>query len=118
MIVAVDVERKAEEVSMAVQKDLQDVGFITNIEKSKWVPRRHAIWLDFDINLESTQLLVPKSRIEALQGHIQQALNNNCISVRNIARITGWIISTSLALGPIARFMTRGLYALLSTRHP
>ena len=41
-IVAVDGEHKAQEVSMAVQKDLQDAGFITNIEKFNWVPRRHA----------------------------------------------------------------------------
>ena len=116
-IVAVDGEHKAQEVSMAIQKDLQDAGFITNIEKSDWVPRRFATWLGFDINLESAQLVVPKSKIEALQGHIQQALSNNLISARNIARITGQVISMSLALGPIARFMTRGLYALLNSRY-
>ena len=37
-IVAVDGEHKAQEVSMTVQKDLQDVGFITNIEKSNCRP--------------------------------------------------------------------------------
>ena len=73
--------------------------------------------LGFDINLESAQLVVLKSKIEALQGHIQQALNNNYISARNIARRTGWIISMSLALGPIARFHEQILYILLSTRH-
>ena len=81
-----------------------------------WVPRC-ATWLGFDINLESTQLVVPKSKIEALQGYIQQALNSNYISAGNIARITGRIISMLLALGPNTRFMTRRLYALLSTRH-
>ena len=116
-IVAVDGELKAQEVSMAIQKDLQDAGFITNIEKSDWVPRRFATWLGFDINLESAQLVVPKSKVEALQRHIQQALSNNLISARNIARITGQVISMSLALGPIARFMTRGLYALLNSRY-
>ena len=39
-IVAVDGEHKAQEVSMTVQKDLQDVGFITNIEKSNCRPVR------------------------------------------------------------------------------
>ena len=116
-IVAVDGEHKAQEVSMAIQKDLQVAGFITNIEKSDWVPRRFATWLGFDINLESAQFVVPKFKIEALQGHIQQALSNNLISARNIARITGQVISMSLALGPIARFMTRGLYALLNNRY-
>ena len=44
-IVAVDREHIAQKVSLAVQKDLQDAGFITNIEKSNWVPRRCATWL-------------------------------------------------------------------------
>ena len=53
-----DGEHIAQKVSLAVQKDLQDAGFITNIEKSNWVPRRCATWLVFDINLESAQILV------------------------------------------------------------
>ena len=59
--VAVDREHIVQEVSIAVQKDLQDAGFITNIEKSNWVPRC-ATWLGFAINLESAQILVSKSK--------------------------------------------------------
>ena len=55
-IVAVEGEHKAQEVSTVVQKNLKDSGFITNIEKSNWVPRRLAKWLGFDINMESAQL--------------------------------------------------------------
>ena len=71
-----------------IQKDLRDAGFVVNIEKFNWVSRKLAAWLGFDINLELAQLVVPKSKIEALQRQIQQALNNNYISARNIARIT------------------------------
>ena len=51
-----------------------------------------------------------------MEGIIWGALNNNYIIARNIAWITGKIISMSLALGPIARFMTQAFYALLNTR--
>ena len=38
------------------------------------------------------------------------------LRARAIASLVGRIISMSLALGPVARFMTRALYASLLTR--
>ena len=116
-IVAVEGEHNAQTVSMLIQKDLQNSGFITNLEKSNWVPRKHATWLGFDINLESAKLTVPKCKIEALQSQIQHALTHKLLAARNVASIIGKIIAMSLALGPIARFMTCGLYALVNNRH-
>ena len=108
-IVAVEGEHSARHVSMLIQKDLQNAGFITNLEKSNWVPRKHATWLGFDINLESAQLTIPKCKIEALQSQIQHALTHKLLAARKVASIIGKIIAMLLALGPIARFMTHGL---------
>ena len=87
-IVAVEGENKGQEVSIAVQKDLRDAGFITNVEKSNWLPRRHATWLGFDINLESAQLVVPKSKIETCTrknsaGHKPEILDSQVCSQNN-----------------------------------
>ena len=49
VVEAVEGEHNAQHISMLIQKDLQNTGFITNLEKSNWVPRKHATWLGFDI---------------------------------------------------------------------
>ena len=45
-----------------------------------------------------------------------QAVKADRLPAKFLARIAGKIISMSLALGPVARFMTRSLYGLLDTR--
>ena len=107
-IVAVEGEHSVQHVSMVIQKDLQDAGF--NTEEACNVVR-------IDINLESAQLTVPKFKIEALQSQIQHALTHMLLTARKVASIIGKIIAMFLALGPIARFMTRGLYALVNNRY-
>ena len=115
-IVAVEGEEKAKLLSTLIQNDLRQAGFITNIEKCNWVPSRCTTWLGFDINLERGQLAVPERKIVSLQSQLRQIVSQKFMPARRVASITGRIISMSLALGPIARFMTRGLYAALSKR--
>ena len=38
------------------------------------------------------------------------------VSARNLASVVGSLMSISLAIGPVARFMTRSMYTLLETR--
>ena len=58
-IVAVTGEQEAQATSLQVQEDLRNAGFVTNIEKSKWVLSKATTWLGFKINLGSNLLLVP-----------------------------------------------------------
>ena len=109
-------EEKAKLLSTLIQNDLRQAGFITNIEKCNWVPSRCTTWLGFDINLERGQLAVPERKIVSLQSQLRQIVSQKFMPARRVASITGRIISMSLALGPIARFMTRGLYAALNKR--
>lgn len=59
-------------------------------------------------------IVVPQRKIDALQLQLQQAISKSCLPARNLASIIGKIIAISLALGAIARLMTRGLYAALN----
>ena len=47
---------------------------------------------------------------------LQGALRQRQICAKNISSLVGKIISMGLALGPVARFMTRALYAMLESR--
>ena len=60
---------------------------------------------------------MPDRKIEVLRGKLQTAMEPPMLRARFIAsRLVDRIIAISLELGPVARFMTRALYALLLTR--
>ena len=113
-IVAVEGKDKAHKVSLMVQDDLKNAGFITHMEKSRWDPTRTIVWLGFEINLEQGKIIIPQRKIDALQSQLQLAILQSSLPAKTLASITGKIIAMSLALGPIARFMTRGLYSALN----
>ena len=59
---------------------------------------------------------VPHEKISALQAQLAQVLKETKLSPRFLASITGKIISMSVAPGPVARLMTRGLYVLINAQ--
>ena len=115
-IVAAVGEQNALAVSNQVREDLKSAGFIVNVSKSKWTPAKETTWLGFDINLRNNQLQVPPYKIEALQHQLCHVITKPRLLAKELASLIGKIISMSLAFGPIARFMTRSLYATLNTR--
>ena len=50
-------------------------------------------------------------KISALKANLVMAVKQTTLKAKFIASLVGKIISMSLALGPVARFMTRALYA-------
>ena len=81
------------------------------------LPRRQKVqWLGFNVDLLVGCITVPDKKIIALQNMLHLLEGKNCIKARQLASLVGKIISMNLALGPVARLMTRDLYALLQTR--
>ena len=116
-IIAVEGEVQAQQVSSMVQADLEKAGFITNIQKCNWVPSKCTSWLGFDINLDVGKLTVPERKIISLQCQLSSTVSQKFLPARQLASVIGKVISMSLALGSIARFMTRALYAVLNNRY-
>ena len=73
--------------------------------------------LGFIVNLAEGYFRVPERRITKLNALLHNITANNYkITAHDIARLTGTVTSMGLALGPIARLWTRGLYRnLMST---
>ena len=113
-IVAVKGKKEAMTVSSKVQADLAAAGFVVNAKKSCWLPLRATTWLGFDIDLNAASILVPITKVTALQNQLQRAVGQKYLGVREMASIVGKIISMCLALGPITRFMTRSLYSVIN----
>ena len=112
-ICAVESEQQALKTSGLVQDSLRQAGFVA---KSFWSPSQKVQWLGFNVDLLVGCITVPDKKIIALQNMLQSLVGKNCIKAKQLASLVGKIISMNLALGPVARLMTRGLYALLQTR--
>ena len=111
-IVAVQGKGAAEAASMRVQSK---AGLVENVEKCLWTPVLHLTWLGFDLDLHKGVIEVPQSKIEAVQSQLRDAVLAKSLPARSLASITGKLISMSIALGPVTRLMTRGLYMLINT---
>ena len=91
----------AKYISVQFRKDLVSAGFTCNDEKSNWEPVQNS---------------VPEERILKLKSSIDSCLQDNFISARGLASITGQIIFMSCAVGNVARLLTRSCYAAIEQR--
>ena len=113
-IIAVKGETAALEASSRVKQDLESAGFVTNTEKSIWVPSQELEWLGFQIDLHKGEFKVPQVKLEKLKVLLHEIHDAYSVQARCLASLLGKIMSMSLALGPVTRLMTRSLYAVLN----
>lgn len=109
--------QEAKAVSNRVRSDVEQSGFLWHPDKSLWEPTQCGEVLGFVVNLAEGYFRVPERRIVTLNNQLHTIQSNNYqTTAYSIAKLTGTIISMGLALGPIARLWTRGLYRnLMST---
>ena len=114
---AVTGQQAAVEASQLVQTTLENAGFVVHNRKSIWQPTQRLAWLGFVVDVALGQIEVPQEKISALRSLITQACLSRQIGAKRLASIVGKIISMSLAFGPVSRFMTRSMYAVLQSRY-
>ena len=115
-ICALQNEIEARTASNWVKDTLMKAGWVYNETKSVWAPTRRLQWLGFDLDLGQGCISVPAKKVESLKTNLVLALKQPNLRAKFIASLVGKIISMGLALGPVARFMTRALYSVLETR--
>ena len=115
-IVSSQNESSAKASSAWVRDTLDRAGWVCNEAKSVWVPTHELVWLGFNLNLSKGSISVPEGKVRALQHSLKVAVKTSSLLAKTVASLIGRIISMSLALGPVARFRTRALYALLESR--
>ena len=115
-ICASEGETKALEASVLVHSTLSQAGFVVNAEKSIWKPTQCLKWLGFVIDLSKGHIEVPAERVAAVKGKLQSICQLSLVPAKILASVVGSIISMGLAIGPVSRFMTRCMYALLETK--
>ena len=103
-------EDKALEASALVKSTLENAGFVANVKKSVWTPTQRLQWLGFVVDLSKGHIVVPCERLGALQRKLESVCKVETLCARQLASVIGTIISMSLAVGPVSRFMTRSMY--------
>ena len=107
----------AKRISVQVRKDLVSAGFTCNDEKSNWEPVQNLVFFGTALDFETGLISIPEERILKLKSPIDSCLQDNFISARGLASITGQIISMSYAVGNVIRLLL-GVVMQQSSREP
>ena len=114
---AVAGKRAALDASLLVRDTLAKAGFVAHPSKSIWQPTQRLTWLGFVVDVGLGQVEVPKEKIVALRVMLRQAWRSTQIRAKALATVVWKIIAMGLAIGPVSRFRTRSLYAVLQSRN-
>ena len=102
---------EVQEISDLVRQDVRRSGFVANDAKSVWTPVQSGELLGFILDLRSGTFQVPPKRVQSVSLLLQSVVSKGFLaSARQLPRFTGLLASMGLALGPVVRLWTRGLY--------
>ena len=90
--------------------------FFINKAKSNWVPAQNGSWIGFLLNFQSATIKTPERKIQKLKTLLNQAVEANQVSAKQISSIDGQLNSMFLAIGNTVRLFTRAMYAQVEGR--
>jgi hypothetical protein len=102
--------------SQIQQKDLKSAGLTENSQKCDWNPRQKGEWLGTLINTVNMRFEITPSKITKTKSLVTKIFDSKSATYRDIARVAGFVISLSLAIGPATRLFTRQMYFCIMQR--
>ena len=111
-----DSESHAESNTAVVTQDLHQAGFILNSKKSILTPQMSGRWLGVNIDLHEGLFSIPGERVAKLRTRLERILSGSVVSARELAKVTGLVLSMMIAVGPVARLRTRAMYSMINSR--
>ena len=106
----------AKSLSDTSRQDIVSSGFTPNDDKSVWQPTQKLVFLGTVLNFEEGLILIPEQRILKPKSSLVSCLQKDQIVTRNLASITGQVISMTCTVGNVARLFTRSCYAAIERR--
>ena len=73
-------------------------------------------WLGYRWDLKDNLLTVPEDKIDKLLVSIDNAVSQSSLPARQLASVTGSIISNTLSFGNVCKLMTKSLHRALDRR--
>ena len=83
-------------LSDSVRQDLASSGFIANDDKSIWEPTQKLVFLGSILDFGEALIQIPEFRILKLKSSLVSCLQNNQVIARDLASVTGQIISSRI----------------------
>jgi hypothetical protein len=111
-------QSEAEKHRDLVIKELSELGFVINYEKSELVPgttKEHIGYVISSAEDDAVWIRIPTRRIRNLKHDIDRALAKLEVTARHLARIAGQCVAMSKAVVP-AKLLLRDIYKVLGTR--
>ena len=97
-----------------VLSDTQAAGFSLSIPKLIFAPQKSVNFLGYIVDMGANRLTVGHSRVLKLKAILERLLASpRRVHVEDLARVTGMLQSTHLAVGHLVRIFTRYLYDLM-----
>ena len=110
-------QTKASSNSQFVRDTLDCAGFLSNQEKSEWVPKNTIEWLGIRVDFTNKTYHISDNRIFSALNSIHKILNHpSHTSARKLSRVVGKIVSTKFVLGSIVLLKTKFLYKVIETQ--
>ena len=102
---------KAKAASRLVRSDLRGAGWKFSVKKSDWEPRQIGEWLGIIVNTVRMIFVIPVKKIAKMKATLNALINDfPVLRVRDVASVTGFLMSLGAALGPVVRLFTRQMY--------
>jgi hypothetical protein len=102
--------------SRIIKSCLLGAGFVPNKSKSIWDPVQCVKWLGFKWSSKQGCVSVPIDKIDKLFSIISSVINARHVTARQLASVTGKIISNMLVFGKNTTIMTKQLHAVIDAR--
>ena len=90
-----------------VRKDLEVLGLVTSRDKCQWEPVQEFVWCGFDWDTRNFTVSVTREKRDRIKTMAKELWGQEWVSAREMAGLTGLIISCAPAVGRAARFYTR-----------
>ena len=69
--------------------------------------------LGMEVDMKAGIIKASRGRVEKLQAFLGKMMQTHYPTARQLAKLSGYLLSMSLALGPISRLRTRSFYAMI-----
>ena len=101
--------------SQQIKRDLLRAGWVSNKDKSHWMPVQVLSWLGFFYDLVRGLIFATDEKLTNTIAFLQSFSVHDVLSVRVVAKIVGKIISLVLSHGDIVYLRTRYLQHLIAS---
>ena len=95
--------------SSLIKADLLASGFIPNCKKSQWYPTQFLVWLGFLYDLIRRKITATQERLDKTFVKMSAIDTSQPVHIKQVAAVTGAIISLHLAYGDVVYLKTKRL---------